>query len=374
MMSGMRRSFVFVALCTVLCACSSRQQIPVPPVEQPPLAESEFAEWMTRIGQLDAEGREPEALAAVADALKLRPDDAMRRELARVAWDLRRQVFYAEHPLRFELALDRPDYVIGDVARVKLSLFNLGARELTLRARYRTWGEALRMQAGERASLDLVIDEVDSDGLGSLQKRRRALPVAIEDDVEIGSGGVAVIAAEFPVEPAPGALYRTFTVGARLQPLALEDDEGELRFDRLEPSPARAIAVAAGRTQPQPEGEAALDALSLLLAADAVPEPDALFLTAVRLGPGQLKAGIDLLARAAPALDARRRPAALAALEMLTGEVAGGDALRFLNWWDTRGRGLSDEQLVARAEAARAADRHLDAASASIERARPTGR
>src|SRR5204862_370908 len=112
------------------------------------------------------------------------------------------------HPLRVELTLDRADYAFGDVADAKFAMINLGARSLTLRARHRTWIDALLLRPGESASLDLVVDEVDADGLGSLQKRRRTIPVELNADLKIGSGAMAVIAARVEVEEAPGALFR----------------------------------------------------------------------------------------------------------------------------------------------------------------------
>ena len=59
--------------------------------------------------------------------------------------------------------------------------------------------------------------------------------------------------------------------------------------------------------------------------------------------------GLDLLARSAPSLDPPRSRAALRAMEFLTGRTFGADPVRALAWWESAGRRMAPDELLAEA-------------------------
>ena len=74
--------------------------------------------------------------------------------------------------------------------------------------------------------------------------------------------------------------------------------------------------------------------------------PETLFVSAVGLSPEDLAPGIGMLAEAAPSLEPARRRAAVAALQLLTGQLFADDPVRFLSWWQATGRHLPEAELV----------------------------
>ncbi len=340
-----RRLLLLCALLPLSCRTG-----PLPPVlagaARPSASPAELQQRLERSTALAAEGRFDEALAEIDQALAAWPPDALRRRLQDLAHDLRRSRFYRDHPVHLSLSLDRERYSFGEHAAVVLTVTNLGGERLRLLSRFRTLLEAVTLQVGERASLLLQVESHDADGQGSAWSARRFVDVPLEHDLVLAPGGCEEIRAELPLDGGERALWRRIRVGAVFRPVAILGESGERRYDPI------AFPVASARVFRREHARWAAGGLELLGAAltgEAMTRSEALFVAAAGLEPADLRAGIDLLARAAPSLEPVRQRRAVAALAALTGLSLADDAVRFLGWWEVTGMRLSDADLCERA-------------------------
>ncbi|MFH0946666.1 MAG: hypothetical protein V2A76_15840 [Planctomycetota bacterium] len=310
---------------------------------RPAISSTEFERRIEAIHKLLSSGREQEAQDAIAESLEDWPPEAIRRELQRLGYQIRRDRFYQQHPLHFSLVLDRDRYAFGEAAEVQLRITNLGAEQLTLPARYRSLLGALTFGMAEESVLFLKLKTQDADGLGSRWGSERLMEVPLEEDLILGPGGTARITAQVPLEDGGRSLYRVIQIGAIYRPIAVVAEGGDRRYDPLEFQSATARVFQASQIQ---RAEGGVELLRTCLEGEALDRPETLFVAAMGLRPEDLAEGIGMLARAAPSLEPMRRRCAVAALQLLTGHLFGGDPVRFVSWWQATGRHLVEEQLV----------------------------
>lgn len=332
-----------LVLAVGLFACSST---PTPPIRvggaRDVVGAEEFDRRIDGIEVLIAQGRGEEALERVNESLKEWPPELQRRRLNRLAYEIRRDRFYRDHPLHLSLSLDDDRYRFGESVRVRLRVTNLGRESLTIPARYRSWGSLLLLRPAERSVLDLRVEGRDSDGERSAWSQIRLVDVPVEDDLSLPPGGSATIETTLDLDGGAGSMVRRLTVGAIYRPIAILGGDGERRYDPLTfPSASARIF----HVEHERWTDAGLDLLRTTIEGAFV-SPEALFAAAVGLPIEELRDGLDLLARAGPSLDPARARAALCAVEFLTGRTFGADPVRALAWWESEGVRMSAEDLV----------------------------
>lgn len=344
----MLRARRLMLLCALLLAsCRAGPLPPVPAGAARPVASpAEAAKRCERSAALAAEGRLDEALAEIDQALAAWPPEALRRRLLDLAHEIRRGRFYRDHPVHLALSIDRERYSFGERAAVLLTVTNLGRERLRLLSGFRTLRDLLTLRAGERSSLLLQVEVRDADGLGSAWSARSVLDVPLEHDLVLAPGGREEIRAEVPLDGGERSLFRCIRVGAIYRPLAILGESGERRYDPLEFPEASARVF---HREHALWAEGGVELLAATLAGEPAARSEALFVAAAGLEPAGLRAGIDLLARAAPSLDPVRQRRAVAALALLTRQSLADDAVRFLGWWEGTGKLLSDGDLRERA-------------------------
>lgn len=353
---------VILALCSARCllllpllfACA--QELPSLPVgpRRPAISDEEFARRIDAIEELVASGLDQEALESIAVSIEDWPPEPLRRRLQRIGYEIRRSRFYRKHPLHFSIDVDRPRAVFGETIDVRLKITNLGAGRVTFPRQYRGLLDALLFRPAEESLLQLLLTTTDADGLGSRWTSTRTLLVPLGDDVVLAPGGSWIVKIPIKLDAGDPSLFRVLRIGAIYRPIAVLGEDGERRYDPFE-FPQTSVRVFR-KTQVR-WAEGGLDFITDCLEGSSPARPEALFVAAVGLDADQLAVGIERLVRAAPSLEPIRRRCSLAALQVLTGRRFAADPVRYLGWWESEGRHLSQQEL------ARAAGLHdVDAA------------
>lgn len=357
-----------VALAASGCAGSDPADASLVLAERPPPVDDDvWRQDLQRIDQLIADEREDEAIEAVAAVLEREPPASVRASLQSASAFARKQRFHRRHPLFLELTFDRERYTFGDTARVTMTLVNLGSEPVSIPHAHRSWFEAATLQDGEASTLTVQWKADDADGRGSEWSAEASFDVPIERDLVLAPGGRESIETTLQLDVAPDVVMRRIVVGAILRPVALIASGTDRRYDPLSFPEATARVF---RAEDAPLLVDGLLQLRDALGGEAPPQPRSIFVMAMGLGEADLRAGLDLLARSAPSLDAERRRPVVAALRRLSGRTLADDPVRYLDWWTTTGVRLEDAELAELAGfAARAAAPRLAFEPASKTRA-----
>jgi len=334
-------------LAAQLIGCHAK---PLPPMmigeRKDAVSPEQYEQRLRRIESLAEDGREQEALEAAELEMKEWPPDWVRRRLQKVAVEARRTLFYRRHPLHLSLSLDRDRFAFDETATVRLRISNLGDRSVSLPRSYRSIADALLFRSAETSVLLLKVVREDADGLGSQWSSEVVEEVPIDRDLLLAAGGAEEIVASVDIGPAGSALTRRLRVSAVYRPIVIATSQGQRRYDPLQ------FPIASVRVFKRDEFHLADGGLMRLgdsLEPDAASRAEPVFVTALGLKEQDLPQGVELLARAAPALDAVRSRAAVAALDEITGAALGQDPVRWLDWWESAGRRLSASELARRA-------------------------
>jgi len=334
---------LFIALAVELLACTTT---PTPPVRvggaRAVVSPEEFERRIQGIQTLVREGRDEEAVERVQSSLKDWPPESIRRRLNRIAYEIRRDRFYRDHPLHLSLTLDDERYAFGGRVGVKLRIRNLGRERLTLPARFRTFTDALLFRPVEQSILFLKVVSHDSDGVRLGWASSRLVDVPIEEDLVLPPGGTAVVDASVDLDEGRGSMVRRMSLSAIFRPIAIIGEDGERRYDPLEFPSASARVF---HTEHAQWTDGGIDLLETCVAGEGASER-ALFAAAVGLTRDDLRDGLDLLVRTAPSLDPQRSRAALRATEFLTGKSFSGDPIRALAWWEETGAHIAPDDLA----------------------------
>lgn len=337
-----------LALCAMLamtgCAGDSLGDGSMILAQRPqPVDDEVWRQELTRIDTLIAEEREDEAVEAVAAALEREPPASMRAAFQASAAFARKQRFHRRHPLFLELAFDRERYTFGDTAVVTMTLVNLGSETLTMPREHRSWFEAATLQSGESSTLTVQWKADDADGRGSEWSAEASFDVPLDHDLVLAPGARETIETTLQQEAMPDVVMRRVVVSAILRPVALISSSSDRRYDPLQFPEASARVFRANDAHLLVDG---LDQLRDALGGEAPPQPASIFVLAMGLPEADLHAGLDLMARAAPSLDDRRRRPVVAALRRLSGKLLADDPVRYLDWWTTEGAALEPDELA----------------------------
>lgn len=334
-----------------------------------PVDDEVWRQDLERIDALIAEEREDEAIEAVAAVLEREPPASVRGALQSASAYARKQRFHRRHPLFLELTFDRERYAFGETAQVTLALVNLGSETLSIPHAHRSWFEAATLQSGEASSLTVQWKADDADGRGSEWSAEASFDVPIERDLVLEPGARESITTTLRLDAVPDVVMRRVVVSAILRPVALISGSSDRRYDPLLFPEATARVF---RAEDAPLLVDGLERLQDALLGEAPPQPRSIFVLAMGLPLADLRAGLDLLARSAPSLDAERRKPVVAALRRLSGRALADDPVRYLDWWTTTGAKLEDVELAEMAGfAARSAQPRL--AFETPSRARDAG-
>ena len=349
MLATDRRSAPLWLLAFVLGACSGAPPVPsMTGVGEQKTAMTQAAadRSVAEIESLIASGADDQALEKITATLDEWPPEATRQRLQRLAFEIRRDRFYRQHPLTLSLALDQPRYAFGGKVHVAVKVTNLGPDALTMPVEYRSTWDALMLRAPEKSALQLRVVAKDADGAGNLWTDEALYEVPLEEDLELAPGASRTIEHDLPLVGGDRALTRFLRISAIYRPIAIVAADGSRRYDPFEFPAAEARVF-------RPEHLRAAAGGLALVAQGIAGEPslraEALFSAAAGLEPPELREGIDRLARAAPGLDAGRRRTALAALRLLSPHETANDPVRFLGWWDSAGKLQTDDEILARA-------------------------
>lgn len=343
----MKHLFSLVVLTLLVSACDSTPVSPDSFVKKRRvIPEEEYKRRIEHIESLVREGRGQEALDEIQLSMRDLPPQRVRRRLQRIAYEVRREQFYSQHPIHLSLRIDQERCFFGDETNVSLRITNLGEDGLVLPARHRSFFEAVTFQDGESSVLHLRVLTRDYDGLGSNWSSSRIVEIPLEDDLSLAPGGSAVIESQVLLDGGKGSLLRIMHVSAIYRPIAILGGDGQRRYDPLQ-FPRATLRVFQREHMRWVEG--GLPLLEASLSGESSGRSETVFLSAVGLEVADLSSGIDLLARAAPSLDAIRQRRAVSALSTLTGESFANDPVRILGWWEQEGQLLSDTELGIRA-------------------------
>lgn len=318
---------------------------PAPAGARQLLTSEEIARLFAEVEGLIADDSLDEALLAIEDGLAKPVPEAARRRFQ----ELRRQVlgerFYRDHPLHLTLRVEPRSVRFGEQITLVMRITNLGSERLELPAGHRTLADRLMFRAGEKSVLLVEVESRDADGHGSFWGQRHQVEVPLADDLLLAAGGSAEITTSLAVPAGGQAVHRLLRISALYRPIAMLTEGGEYRYDPLAFPEVTVPVVRAVHARWLDGG---IELLATCVDGAAVGRPETLFVTALGLPAEQLRAGVDLLARAAPSLDPGRRAAALAAIQAITGHSTGNDATRTLGWWLAEGAKLPDAALSAR--------------------------
>lgn len=326
--------------------------------DRPQLVDDEvWRQELERIDGLIADEHEDEAIEAIAAVLDREPPASVRGALQSASAFARKQRFHRRHPLFLESTFDRERYTFGDAARLTLTLVNLGSETVSIPHAHRSWFEAGTFQTGETSSLTVQWKADDADGRGSEWSAEASFDVPLERDLVLEPGDRESIETTLQLDAVEGVVMRRIVVSAILRPVALVSASTDRRYDPLVFPEATARTFRAEDAHLLVDG---LDQLRDALEGEAPPQTRSIFVMAMGLSAAELRAGLDLLARAAPSLDGERRRPVVAALRRLSGRALADDPVRYLDWWTTTGARLDDAELAELAGfAARAAEPRL---------------